>query len=143
MSYETFWRFFPLFFAALWLSISLLLSWIGGWQKLAGSYSANQKITGVRFWMNSAGMRWGVSYRGCVNLGAAPEGLFLSVFPLFRAGHPPLLIPWADISISRVKWIFMETARLEFREVPDVPLFISLKLAIRVFANGPNQIEAA
>jgi hypothetical protein len=143
MSNETFWRFFPLFFAALWLGISLFISWIGGWQKLARRYSTSEKITGVRFWMRSAGMRWGASYRGCLNLGAAPQGLYLSVFPLFRAGHPPLLIPWSDISITRVKWIFLDSARLEFREVPDVPLFISLRLATRVFANGPNQFEAA
>ena len=48
MSDEIFWRFFPPFFVGLWLAISLLLAWIGGWQKLAGHYGTKQEIAGTR-----------------------------------------------------------------------------------------------
>src|SRR5436309_12401220 len=106
MSDETVWRWFPFIFVGAWVGISLLLSWIGGWRALAGRYRATQRFTGVRFWMKSAGMCWGVSYRSSVYLGANSSCLFLSVFLPFRAGHPPLLIPWSDISFSRERgWL--------------------------------------
>lgn len=133
----------PAFFVGLWIGICLLLSWIGGWWALARHYRSSQTCMGERFSMQSAGMRWGVSYRTCMNFGADPTGLYLSVFPLFRIGQPPLFIPWSDISFSREKWWFMNGVRLRFREVPDVPLFISTKLATGIFAHGPLRFEAA
>src|SRR5919198_5653126 len=117
MNDEAVWRWFPVIFGGGWIGISLLLSWISGWRALAERYRATQRCTGVRFWMKSAAMRWGVGYRSSVNFGVDSSGLFLSVFPLFRAGHPPLLIPWADISFSRERgWLF-DGVRLEFRGV--------------------------
>jgi len=78
-----------------------------------------------------------------VNIGADASGLFLSVFPLFRAGHPPLVIPWSDISFSRERRWRIDSVRLKFREAPGVSLLIHAKLATRVFANGPLRFDAA
>jgi hypothetical protein len=39
--------------------------------------------------------------------------MFLSVFPLFRLGHPPLFIPWAAISSrDEKKSPWLETVKL-------------------------------
>src|SRR5436190_23340607 len=124
MSDEAVWRWFPLTFAGGWIGISLLLSWIGGWRALAERYPATQRFAGARFGMKRAGMRWGVAYRSSVNLGADSTGLFLSVFPLFRVGHPPLFIPWSDISFSRETGWLLRGVRLQFRGVPGVSLLI-------------------
>jgi hypothetical protein len=144
MSNETeavFWPWFPLIFAGFWIGIGFLLSWIGGWQALAGRYRATQSFTGERFWMKSAAMG-GVGYRNSVNLGADSSGLYLAVFPLFRAGHPPLFIPWSDISFSEERRWLLRGVRLQFREAPGVSLLIPTNLAKRIFANGPHRTGA-
>jgi hypothetical protein len=133
---------FPLLFVVIWAGVVLLLSWIGGWRALAGSYRATQPFTGEQFRLRVGWMR-GVRYRHTVSLGADSRGLSLSVFPLFRIGHPPLFIPWSDISFSKDRYGFFEGVRLQFRQVPSVSLFIDTELAARVFAKGPIRFEAA
>ena len=51
-------------------------------------------------WIN----RW-VGYKGALKVGTAPQGLYLAVWPILRLGHPPLLIPWAEISGSGETWL--------------------------------------
>jgi hypothetical protein len=38
-------------------------------------------------------MRFYVHFGNCLTTGADQSGLYLTVFPIFRIGHPPLLIP--------------------------------------------------
>ena len=87
---------FPFFFAAMWCAISLLLSAVGGWRRLAKRFPASSQPTGRRFFM--LGGRFGlVTYGGCLTVYSSPEGLYLSVLLPFRIGHPPLFIPWSAI----------------------------------------------
>lgn len=74
-------------------------------------------------------MRWMTGYGNCLHLGVTDRGLLLSVLFLFRAGHPPLLIPWDDISVEQYRSWFMKGVRLNFRKVPNVPLYLREKLA--------------
>ena len=48
--------------------------------------------------MQSAAMRWLTHYNNVLTVGADSEGLFLVPFFLFRVGHPPLFVPWAEIT---------------------------------------------
>jgi hypothetical protein len=135
-------RWLPFIFVGAWVGISLLLSRIGGWHALSLQYRATQPITGQRYWMKSAGMG-GVAYRGIVNFGADSSGLFLSVLPpFFSIGHPPLFIPWSDITSSQEKgWLFGGT-KLRFQKVPRVSLLIPTELAAKLLANRPLRLEA-
>jgi|SRR5690349_10184328 len=133
---------FPLLFVGIWSGVVLLLSWIGGWRALAGSYRADQPFTGEQFRARVGWMR-GSRYRGVLTLGADSMGLSLSVFPLFRMGHPPLFIPWSDISFSKDRYGFFEGVRLRFSKVPSASLLIPTELAARVFSKGPIRFEAA
>jgi hypothetical protein len=142
MSGESFPLWFPFVFVGGWVGISVLLSWIGGWRELARHYRATLPFTGQRFWMKSAGMRWGVAYSRCLNLGSDSTGLFLSVVPLFRIGQPPLLVPWSDVSISRQRGWLLGGVSLRFNRAPSVSLLIPAKLATRVLANGPLRLDA-
>lgn len=133
---------FPLFFVVIWSGVVLLLSWVGGWRALAASYRATQPFTGEQFRARVGWMR-GTRYRGVLSLGADSMGLSLSVFPLFRMGHPPLFIPWSDISFSKDRYGFFEGVRLRFSKAPSVSLLIPTELAASVFAKGPLRFEAA
>lgn len=125
---------FVLFFLALWISITLLISIIGGWRLLSKAYRADFSFDGRKLRMKSGGMRWGTNYAACLTVGANQEGLFLAVFPIFRIGHPPLFIPWNDISTEdRKQPVFFPTAKFIFRKCPNVHLVFSKKLAERIF----------
>jgi hypothetical protein len=83
---------FPLF----WCGVCLLLSFIGGWRRLARRYATDRPPTGTAFHGLHAGVGL-VSYKGCLDAHVAPEGLYLEVAWPFRVGHPRLLVPWDAI----------------------------------------------
>ena len=125
---------FLLFLLALWIFITLLISIIGGWRLLSKAYRADFSFDGKKLRMKSGGMRWGTNYRACLTIGANREGLFLAVFPILRIGHPPLFIPWNDISTEDGKQLIsFRTVKFIFRKCPNVHLVFSKKLADRIF----------
>ena len=125
---------FILFFIVLWISVSMLISVIGGWRSLSGDYRANFPYDGKKLRMKSVSMRWGTSYSNCVTIGANKEGLYLSVLPIFRIGHPTLFIPWADISTEEGKQLFFfKVFKFKFVKHPNVPVVISKRLAEKIF----------
>jgi len=63
-------------------------------------------------------------YNNCLTIGANASGLYLSIiFPL-RFAHPPLFIPWREISISRKKILWINIVELRLGREADVPLRI-------------------
>jgi len=120
---------FPFIFAAIWCAVSMVLSTIGGWRRLAESFPARRPPSGKRFFMQG-GKVGSVSYSGCLTIYTSPEGLYLSVWPMFRLGHPPLLIPWDAIRNAT-------TRRLLWAEsvVFDVglPKIATLQLSRKIF----------
>jgi hypothetical protein len=106
-----------------------------GWRRLAEFYHANVPFSGRKFYAQSARLRARGSYNNVLTVGANPEGMYVSVFVLFRSGHPPLFIPWEDVSAEakRVRWV--NVVILNFARCPDIPFWISRKLA--------NQLEQA
>jgi hypothetical protein len=82
--------------------------------------------------------------RSCLNFGSDETGLYLSVFPIFRPGHPPLLIPWSEITVvSGEKGLISKTRELLLGREQSIPLAISLALAekIRLAAGAAWPIE--
>jgi len=105
---------------------------MSGWHKLAEVYRATQPFSGT--WMRpwAASMGWGVNYNGLINIGADTSGIYISIFFLFRPGHPPLFIPLGEISATgartwRTMWLSM--ARLQFGKFPSAYLLIPMKTA--------------
>jgi hypothetical protein len=84
---------FLVIFPVFWCFVCWLISLIGGWRRLAQAYRTSELPSGhslfARFVLVGI-----ASYRNTVTLHITPAGLHLAVMPLFRVGHPPLLIPW-------------------------------------------------
>lgn len=118
-----------LLFIATWVAVVNIISLLGGWRSLGKSYRADRPFSGQRFWFQSAGLRTMTSYNNVLTIGANEEGLYLSVFFLFRFGHPPLFIPWEDISGTPKRVLWMKTVKLQFQKCPSVPVSISKRLA--------------
>jgi hypothetical protein len=115
----------------IWLTVCVLLGWLGGWLALASSYRSSQP--GPRGHLTSIALRWGFRYNNCVWLAADSAGLRLSILVLFRLGHPALVIPWSDISIVGQSVDWFGRVQLRFAQAPGVPLRLHENIA-RVLA---------
>lgn len=113
-----------LFFILVWVGMSILFSFWGGWRDLTQYYRYHGQLIDKKKYFQSAGMRGAMAYRGCLIIGASHEGLYLSVFFLFRIAHPPLFIPWSDIKSRSIRRFGYPLLEFTFSRVPTV--FIQL-----------------
>jgi len=77
-------------------------------------------------------MRWIAGYGRCLTVGANETGLYLATFPFFMPGHPPLLIPWSEVSYSKRKMFFVPMVRFELGTEISVPFWVRETLAERL-----------
>lgn len=108
-------EWFPVFFAVLWLGISGLLSFAGGWHQLASRFEASSRIDGETFRFASMSLGSGlfpVSYGNCLFITVGRSGVRLSILFLFRFLHPPLFIPWSSVEAVQPEkfWFLTYTA---------------------------------
>ncbi|MGH9564904.1 MAG: hypothetical protein ACRD4I_02870 [Candidatus Angelobacter sp.] len=74
-------------------------------------------------------MRFIATYGNCLVVGGSSEGLYLAIMALFRFRHPPLLIPWTEIAVTRQCIVFRKVVRFELGRELDIPLYLHPKLA--------------
>jgi hypothetical protein len=123
------------FFVLFWCAISFFIAAMSGWITLAKKFPLTSPFTGVTWGFQSARMRWTSRYGSCLNVGADSVGLKLSMMFLFRPGHPPLFIPWNEISVEkRSKILFFRQVKLLLGRAEQIPLLISGRLADRLEA---------
>jgi hypothetical protein len=121
-------------FIIIWVGVCMLISAAGGWKILSRDYRVSSAFDGKKMWLKSVGMRRWSNYNNCITVGANKYGLYLSVFPMFRVGHPPLFFPWSDISTEAgSRRFFGDFVKFKFTKQPDVPVILSKKLAARIF----------
>jgi hypothetical protein len=134
MDFDRIPSFFPFVVIVFWLVISLVISRIGGWAALADVYRLEDSFEGERMRFRSGQMRYAMSYNNCLTIGADRRGLYLSVFFFFRLGHPPLFIPWSEITVTEKQRYFMNATEFTFSRVPGVYLRLSSNTAKMVLA---------
>jgi len=128
-----------LFVPSIWILVSFIVSRVGGWSLLAKVYHAQANTLDGESWrFQSIQMRWETNYGNCVTLRADPLGLGLSVIWLLRIAHPPLLIPWSDITIHRVRRTRFFPALIEFRFrlEPFIPIRVNNKLFSKILGSS-------
>jgi hypothetical protein len=112
---------FPISFFGMWVAVCFLLASLGGWSRLARHYRSQSGFAGKK-WRFKSGQFQPVNYKHCLTIGSDEYGLYLAVHPLFRVGHPPLLIPWSDITTTESQgWLF-SYREFAFSKVPTVKL---------------------
>ena len=105
-------------FVALWCAIVLLLSYVGGWQRLGKSYAGRVPPHGQKHGWQSGRVGW-ESYRNALTLHTAQEGLFLSLPILFRMGHKNLFIPWSALRNEKpVSFLWYKAIRFQVGSPP-------------------------
>ncbi|WP_425217555.1 hypothetical protein [Tumidithrix helvetica] len=79
--------------------------------------------------MNHGRIGW-VSFKGTLNIGTSPQGLYLSKFFPFSPFLPPLLIPWSEVIRVKKKdgflgnfyYLSINTKPITVMRLPQTPL---------------------
>ncbi|MFK8114910.1 MAG: hypothetical protein AB8B91_22095 [Rubripirellula sp.] len=82
--------------------LSLLISRLSGWSRLASVFRDNPTlVSDESFETEIASFRTGsfgpVTYHSCLRFQTRSDGLRISIAFPFRLGHPPLFIPWEQV----------------------------------------------
>ena len=134
----------PLFFVGIWLFVMFIISRVGGWSTLAGYYRTDQPFFGTLFRFQSASLRAGTNYNGCLNFGANTEGLYMVPMLIFRGFHAPLFIPWSEIIARPIKyWKLFDYVELRFQRAPGVPVRIKPRLAAKLAQASVERFRVA
>jgi hypothetical protein len=122
---------FLVFMVAFWMLVSYVIGAISGWNALSKRFACPKGAFHGETWsFRRARMRFLTRYGNCLTFGADESGLYMSILPFFRVGHPPLLIPWAEVAVAPgdTGLLFKQrTLRLGRQEA--IPLRISASLA--------------
>ena len=104
---------FPIYFVALWLGVSFLISLAGGWWGLSKQYRTERTFPAHKKSFQRGQMRGTTAYNGVLTLGSDAEGVYLGVMFLFRCAHPPLFIPWSDVEVEApTRYFFLRVQKL-------------------------------
>ena len=124
---------FAIFFVVFWSFICFFISFISGWFALSRRFKKQSEPYGET---RSAGpffytvyMRYWGHYSSIIRMTAAEDAFYLSVFILFRIGHPPLRIPWKEIQFSTTKRFWRRYIVLTLGEQERIPMRISQRMA--------------
>ena len=104
---------------------------------MAERFATTEPPSGQRFAGQTG--RVGLSNDNSVlTIHVSPSGLRLDVFPLFRIGHKPLLIPWPEIHGARTRrFLFSESVVFEV----GAPALAKVRLPKKIFAGQPVVID--
>jgi hypothetical protein len=111
---QNFAGFFPLFFAALWLTVTTILAMLSGWFRLMARFPNQTEEPLLRIRWQSGSMGLGVSMRGILTLSVCPSGLRVGIMRVFGPFCRDFFVPWEALSISRKNVLPWQTARLQF-----------------------------
>jgi hypothetical protein len=120
--------------AAHWCFVVYLISIMSGWRTLSHRFQAQQPFMGQKWTWQSAGMRRGARYNNCLTLGSDSMGLFLDVMRLFRPGHPPLFIPWTEITVRHQPWAPGEMVEIKLGRAEQIAFRVPGWMASRLQA---------
>jgi len=120
-------------FVALWCTVCFIISMVSGWFALARRFRKRSEPYGD---LKSAGpffytvyLRFWGHYSSVVRLTAAADALYGSVLFLFRAGHPPLRIPWNEIQFGKTRRVWRTYIVLTLGNEEKIPLRIPVRMA--------------
>ena len=79
-------------------------------------------------------------YSNALTIGADMTGLFIAPVFFFRLWHPPLFIPWVEITaVSKTQLFFFKFVELRLGRSEEIPFKINARLAAEIeAAAGPG-----
>lgn len=120
----------------LWFLVLGLMSFAGGWNRLAQVYRDElTEIGDGQTWrMQSVSLRGWCGYNNCVTVEATEKGLKVSVWFIIRPGHPPLFLPYDGMTSKSRKVLGVPLAQVRMQQVPGISLDFREKLVDNIQA---------
>jgi len=120
-------------FISLWCLNCLFASWQSGWRRLSRRFRAESEFLaetkrGGRYPFELCFRNW-LDYTNIVWVAPEEEALYLSVVFPFRIGHPPLRIPWTEISMGKTKLLWRNYLILSLGNQERIPMRVSERMA--------------
>lgn len=134
------WLLVPIGAVGFWMLIGYVLSLLGGWHALAQGYAARTPFTGDRRRFRSAMFGRFVNYNRCLTLGTSATGLYMAVFPLLRAAHHPLFIPWTEMTARQGRHWGVGVIEFRCAGAPGVGFRLTEASARPVLASAGTQL---
>ncbi|RYU95887.1 hypothetical protein [Emticicia agri] len=106
---------------AFWVALLKIIAHLSGWNTLKHTYETTYTHNEINYF-GVSGKIGGFYYNSILNVSLSEAGVYLSVRPLFRFGHPFLLIPWSAIKNIR------EKDKTLFCEVDGIQIGLSNKI---------------
>ncbi|HET6841282.1 MAG TPA: hypothetical protein VFK06_06295 [Candidatus Angelobacter sp.] len=130
----------PLLMLACWSQVVFwFIAWQGGWRLLARRFRTQRSFPTQKWRMQSAEMRFLANYNNCLTIGANAAGLYLAPMFLFRLWHPPLFIPWSEITFERKQFLFFRSVEFRLGMAEKIRFKVSGRLGAKLeAAAGPN-----
>ncbi len=118
-------------FVAIWMGSIWLTSRISGWTRLTELYPPPVISPGNCAPMQSAIIRQ-IRYRGSIRVCANHEGVQFENSFIFRFGHPPFFVPWAEITAKKRSYSYYTVVELRFERAKSIPVKLRLPVADRL-----------
>lgn len=134
--------FFPMFFAALWLSVTTILAVLSGWFRLMARFPNQIAEPLLRVRGQSGSMGLGVSMHGVLTLSVCPLGLRVGIMRVFGPFCRDFFVPWEAISITRKNQLLWPVAKLQFGSPGvgslTIPAHVANRLARAAMGRWPE-----
>jgi hypothetical protein len=125
---------FPLAFGALWIFITRLMSFIGGWDRVGQHFAAPKGRPDGRMLRRVTGMFGIARYKAVLTVITTAGGIYIENRTVFRPGHPPLFIPFEAIRNAKKQTLFFwEYVAFDIGD----PVLASVRLPSKVFEGTP------
>lgn len=114
----------PFVFIAFWAFIVSILAQFG-WSTLARDYKTSPEFYGTDYGIVSARINL-VNYKASLILKYNDEGIFLRPSILFRISHPPVFVPWNEISaVDEGQFLFAKYVKIGVGSPVVANIFLS------------------
>ncbi len=135
---------FPILFVGMWVAISTVVAFVGGWHRLARRYRGAPTMVVDRIRAGSGHLGdFGAHYNNCLVVSVGPGGVGLKVWLPFRLFHPPLLIPWGDV-VKCERWRMLGIfERTRLRLVDAAPSIVLYGRAARLVGDAAGAVVGA
>lgn len=108
----------PISIVGMFAFISMVIS-AAGWQTLTSVYD-DRDLSASETWLAPfVSFGWLSQYRGVVRIETDPIGVRFSVLWLFKAGHRPFVVPWAEVTVEDAAGWYQ---KVTFMQAPNKPL---------------------
>jgi len=118
----------------MWIGATYLSAAISGWKLLARRFRLQGEFYGQKWCFESAQMRYRTNYGSILTIGANSAGLFTKPIFVFRLWHPPLFVPWPEITARPKKILFWNMVEYRLGREEQIPFRVHLRLAQKIQA---------